>query len=98
MERRAHLDSRGDAIDVTIDDGHEASKRLTLQERDTEAGRVVDVVLSDMCAPWDQLSRTWVKSVSDPYRRMMNTSGISFKDHVGSMVSVGKPVHSKFGL
>ena len=49
-------------------------------------GRVVDVVLSDMSAPWDQTSGFWKRSLSDPYFRMMNTSGINSKDHVGSMV------------
>ncbi|KAH8596396.1 FtsJ-like methyltransferase-domain-containing protein [Bisporella sp. PMI_857] len=48
-------------------------------------GRVVDVVLSDMSAPWDQTSGFWKRSLSDPYYRMMNTSGINFKDHAGSM-------------
>lgn len=27
----------------------------------------------------------WANSVVNPYRRMMNTSGNSFKDHVGSL-------------
>ncbi|KAJ9648932.1 2' O-ribose methyltransferase [Coniosporium tulheliwenetii] len=45
----------------------------------------VDVVMSDMSAPWDQTTGFWKRSVSDPYLRMMNTSGIAFRDHVGSM-------------
>jgi len=48
-------------------------------------GRVVDVVLSDMSAPWDQTRGLWKRSLSDPYIRMMNTSGMSFRDHAGSM-------------
>ncbi|RKF64069.1 rRNA methyltransferase 2, mitochondrial [Erysiphe neolycopersici] len=48
--------------------------------------RVVDVVLSDMSAPWDQTSGFWKKTLSDPYLRMKNTSGINLKDHTGSMV------------
>lgn len=51
--------------------------------RDAEC---VDVVLSDMSAPWDQTSGFWKRSLSDPYSRMMNTSGMSFRDHAGSMV------------
>jgi 21S rRNA (uridine2791-2'-O)-methyltransferase len=51
-----------------------------------EAGKTVDVVLSDMSAPWEQTAGFWKRSLSDPYIRMMNTSGISFKDHAGSMV------------
>lgn len=49
--------------------------------------RTVDVVLSDMSAPWYQTTGFWKRSLSNPYNRMMNTSGLPFKDHVGSMVS-----------
>ena len=55
-------------------------------KRDEGEGRVVDVVLSDMSAPWEQSNGPWKRSFSDPYRRMMNTSGTPFRDHVGSMV------------
>lgn len=48
---------------------------------------IVDVVLSDMSAPWEQTEGFWKRSLSDPYYRMMNTSGINFRDHAGSMVS-----------
>jgi 21S rRNA (uridine2791-2'-O)-methyltransferase len=51
-----------------------------------EEEKMVDIVLSDMSAPWDQLTGFWKRSLSIPYNRMMNTSGINFKDHVGSMV------------
>ncbi|RKF73247.1 rRNA methyltransferase 2, mitochondrial [Golovinomyces cichoracearum] len=47
--------------------------------------RGVDVVLSDMSEPWMQTTGFWKRTLSDPYRRMMNTSGINLKDHVGSM-------------
>ncbi|KAJ5457603.1 hypothetical protein N7475_008991 [Penicillium sp. IBT 31633x] len=47
--------------------------------------RTVDVVLSDMSAPWYQTSGFWKRSLSAPYNRMMNTSGVSFRDHAGSM-------------
>ncbi|EPE27834.1 S-adenosyl-L-methionine-dependent methyltransferase [Glarea lozoyensis ATCC 20868] len=53
--------------------------------RDEDNGEVVDIVLSDMSAPWDQTTGFWKRSLSDPYNRMMNTSGIAFKDHAGSM-------------
>jgi 21S rRNA (uridine2791-2'-O)-methyltransferase len=49
--------------------------------------RTVDVVLSDMSAPWYQTSGFWKRSLSNPYHRMMNTSGNNFRDHAGSMVS-----------
>lgn len=50
-----------------------------------ESGKTIDVVLSDMSAPWEQTSGFWKRSLSNPYR-MMNTSGIPFRDHTGSMV------------
>ncbi|KAE8365249.1 FtsJ-like methyltransferase-domain-containing protein [Aspergillus caelatus] len=45
----------------------------------------VDVVLSDMSDPWYQTSGFWKRSLSDLYNRMMNTSGMGFRDHAGSM-------------
>lgn len=57
-----------------------------------EPERKVDVVLSDMSAPWDQTTGFWKRSLSDPYYRMMNTSGVSFRDHAGSMVCI--PVYN----
>lgn len=50
-------------------------------------GKLVDVILSDMSEPWAQTEGFWKRSLSDPYYRMMNTSGVSFKDHAGSMVN-----------
>ena len=52
-----------------------------------ESEQTVDVVLSDMSAPWNQTTGFWSRSLSDPYYRMMNATGINFKDHAGSMVS-----------
>ena len=72
------LDPEGDSVGE--------NKQLSQKELDEKAGRVVDVVLSDMCEPWPLVANTWVKSVSNPYRRMMNTSGMAFRDHAGSMV------------
>ncbi|KAI0383241.1 23S ribosomal RNA methyltransferase [Hypomontagnella monticulosa] len=48
-------------------------------------GRLVDIVLSDMSAPWMQTSGFSSNTLSNPYSRMMNTSGMSFRDHAGSM-------------
>ena len=39
-----------------------------------------------MSAPWPQTHGFSIRSLSNPYARMMNTSGITFKDHAGSMV------------
>ena len=86
IERAAQLDAHeGDGASEKPKDGEEG-RRWTLKERDEARGRTVNVVLSDMSAPWDQTTGLWVKSVSNPYNRMMNTSGIPFKDHAGSMV------------
>ncbi|EPS31274.1 hypothetical protein PDE_06229 [Penicillium oxalicum 114-2] len=52
---------------------------------ETRQWRTVDVVLSDMSAPWYQTSGFWKRSLSNPYHRMMNTSGNNFRDHAGSM-------------
>lgn len=56
--------------------------------------KMVDVVLSDMSAPWEQTEGFWKKSLSDPYYRMMNTSGMNFRDHAGSMVGTHQSLYS----
>jgi 21S rRNA (uridine2791-2'-O)-methyltransferase len=66
----------------------EDETQLSVRKRDVRDGRVVDVVLSDMSAPWEQTTGHWIRSVSNPYFRMMNTSGTAFRDHAGSMVSL----------
>ncbi|PQE14980.1 hypothetical protein CJF32_00002515 [Rutstroemia sp. NJR-2017a WRK4] len=65
------------------DDAHLPQGKKAREEQ--EQGRMVDVVLSDMSAPWDQTTGFWKRSLSDPYIRMMNTTGIKFSDHAGSM-------------
>lgn len=91
IERQAHLDGADpEAIGRPLEDSdgdNPISTNLSLQERDTQRGRTVDVVLSDMSEPWDQTTGFYKKSLSDPYIRMMNTSGNAFRDHTGSMVS-----------
>ena len=89
-ERHAHLNTHSVA-GVESGGGSEKRKSKSLRERDVDEGRVVDVVLSDMCAPWDQTTAMWIRSVSNPYSRMMNTSGNNFRDHAGSMVRLPLP-------
>ncbi|KAI0024327.1 FtsJ-like methyltransferase [Xylariomycetidae sp. FL0641] len=53
-------------------------------------GKLVDLVLSDMSEPWPQTSGFNSRSLSKPYlsdpiRRLMNTSGTPIRDHSGSM-------------
>jgi hypothetical protein len=81
----------GDSYREYIDRGREVLSQSSdegCDSADTGSDKTVDVVLSDMCAPWDQTTGFWKRSLSEPYRRMMNTSGVAFKDHVGSMVSI----------
>ncbi|UQC75930.1 FtsJ-like methyltransferase [Colletotrichum lupini] len=75
-EKPSYIDMERAAFETssTAKDGSEAKK-----------GRLVDIMLSDMSAPWDQTSGFGVNSLSNPYHRMMNTSGMAFRDHAGSM-------------
>lgn len=68
--------------------GNCLSKKLSNQEVQAQKleNRLVDVVLSDMSEPWEQTTGFCIRSLSDPYNRMMNTSGMRFRDHAGSMV------------
>ncbi|MCJ1252173.1 2' O-ribose methyltransferase [Trapelia coarctata] len=79
LERRAELPTK-DGEDTVPSAGRKSRKHIEEAE-----GRMVDIVLSDMCEPWDQTTGFWKKSLSDPYHRMMNTSGNNFRDHAGSM-------------
>lgn len=63
-------------------------KSPSQKDKDAAAGRVVDVVMSDMSAPWEQTEGFGKRSVSNPFSRMMNTSGMAFRDHAGSMVCI----------
>ncbi|KAF2822807.1 FtsJ-domain-containing protein [Ophiobolus disseminans] len=89
IERQAHLDGvETETIGEPVQDTEEndvPEARPSLKERDIRQGRAVDVVLSDMSEPWDQTAGFYKKSLSDPYFRMMNTSGNAFRDHAGSM-------------
>ncbi|KAJ4383333.1 2' O-ribose methyltransferase [Didymella sp. IMI 355093] len=84
IERQAHME--GVERERPAEDSESRSEgKLSVKERDLHYGRVVDVVLSDMSEPWDQVAGFYKKSLSDPYFRMMNTSGNPFRDHAGSM-------------
>ena len=82
------LEKRADSS-MSDDKGSPAQRAQSDKKLNYEReGRIVDVVLSDMSEPWAQTDGFWKRSLSDPYYRMMNTSGISFRDHAGSMVIV----------
>ncbi|KAI9875714.1 MAG: 2' O-ribose methyltransferase [Pleopsidium flavum] len=88
LKRRADMDSSSQTGTEVA--GGRVTKKEKKEKTEIE-GRSVDVVLSDMSAPWEQTTGFWKRSLSDPYYRMMNTSGTSFRDHAGSMVSVDLP-------
>jgi len=71
LERESH--------EKTPDEEEAASKELE------HADKCVDLVLSDMWEPWDPLDGLHKRSISNPYFRLMNTSGNAFRDHAGSM-------------
>lgn len=76
---------------------HADDQALTTKKgkgKEDPKGRMVDVVLSDMSAPWEQTTGFWKRTLSNPYVRMMNTSGIDFRDHAGSMVNSPLPSSS----
>lgn len=81
MERHAEVE--GETLEISSKT-HSGSKNG--RKGNGDEGKMVDVILSDMSAPWEQTTGFWKKSLSNPYDRMMNTSGINFKDHAGSMV------------
>lgn len=89
IERQAHMEGLevGSAEQAANILESTPDAKMSQQERDLRDGRVVDVVLSDMSEPWDQVAGFYKKSLSDPYFRLMNTSGNAFRDHAGSMVS-----------
>ncbi|KAK0667252.1 putative ribosomal RNA methyltransferase [Cercophora samala] len=79
VERSSYIDLERRAVAEEEELGKEEEK-LNM--------RVVDVVLSDMSEPWPQTHGFRINSISNPYlnlNRLMNTSGIALKDHVGSM-------------
>ena len=87
-------------IKETSGHGYVDSERESVSSSGEEEGQTegheeqcVDVVLSDMCEPWDLIEGRHKRSISNPYYRMMNTSGNAFRDHAGSMVCL--PITSR---
>jgi len=71
-----------------VDRQHSSTEDESVSGEDeaSHQDKTVDVVLSDMWEPWDPLDGMHKKTISNPYRRLMNTSGNAFRDHAGSMV------------
>ena len=88
---RTYIES-GKMAEAARLDGRKELIRSKIVSANGSEGRMVDTVLSDMSEPWAQTIGFWKRSLSDPYYRMMNTSGASFRDHAGSMVVAIAPV------
>lgn len=88
LEKRADVGtlSQIDPVAQNIGGGRSGTGKLD--------SRMVDVVLSDMSEPWEQTEGFWKRSLSDPYYRMMNSSGVSFRDHAGSMVKSNRTLYT----
>ncbi|KAK4229314.1 rRNA methyltransferase 2 [Podospora fimiseda] len=82
-ERKSYIDLEREA--VAGREEKEKEEKDESQDKKKKSMRVVDIVLSDMSEPWPQTYGFTIKSLSNPYFRMMNTSGIAIKDHAGSM-------------
>ncbi|OCT46293.1 Ribosomal RNA methyltransferase MRM2, mitochondrial [Cladophialophora carrionii] len=76
LERESHVEKT-----LLVDEEPDADA----DAEHSHADKCADVVLSDMCEPWDPLDGLYKKSISNPYHRLMNTSGNAFRDHAGSM-------------
>ncbi|KAF3760689.1 FtsJ-domain-containing protein [Cryphonectria parasitica EP155] len=89
--REARTDGGGGKGEVVqdrlsyIDLEKQASHDIEAAEADVDdQERMVDVVMSDLCEPWMQTTGFRSNTLSRRYR-LMNTSGINFRDHVLSM-------------
>jgi 21S rRNA (uridine2791-2'-O)-methyltransferase len=83
LERESHI-----AVEEAEQQQHQEKNMASEQTQEHEhQDKCIDVVLSDMWEPWDPLDGLYKKSISNPYYRLMNTSGVAFRDHAGSMVS-----------
>ena len=87
MERQASAHApTADAAAEALEDVDATTPGLSKAAAEGGRGRrMVDVVLSDMSEPWPQTHGFWLNTLSNPYNRMMNTSGNTFRDHAGSM-------------
>ena len=80
LEKRTYVENSSHAGEIAQNHRKDESRTA-----DVGSG-MVDVVLSDMSEPFPQTEGFWKRSLSDPYCRMMNVSGVGFRDHAGSMV------------
>lgn len=64
----------------------ESEENGVLKQQQDIGKNTVDLVLSDMLAPWAVYTGNWVNSIKNPFTRLMNVSGLRNRDHVHSMV------------
>ncbi|KTW29946.1 uncharacterized protein T551_01890 [Pneumocystis jirovecii RU7] len=78
------------SISFNSENGEELSyldleRRLERNNYEDSNEEVADVILSDMLEPLPQIDGFYKRSLSDPYYRLENVSGIGVKDHGASM-------------
>ncbi|KAG5518590.1 hypothetical protein PMAC_002986 [Pneumocystis sp. 'macacae'] len=81
---------RRSSISFSSQNGEELSyldleRRLEQNNSEDLNREVADVILSDMLEPLPQIDGFYKRSLSDPYYRLTNISGIEVKDHGASM-------------
>ncbi|KAI7369158.1 23S ribosomal RNA methyltransferase, partial [Hortaea werneckii] len=59
---RASSQREGDARQDMPSEGRRTDKKPSQRQADEAEGRVVNVVLSDMCEPWPLVTSSWIKS------------------------------------
>ncbi|TLS26379.1 hypothetical protein PpBr36_05341 [Pyricularia pennisetigena] len=88
MERHSAAEEEVARAAMPVGDGEgsqdAASSRSEDASKGTQDKKLVDVVISDMSEPWPQTTGFSNNTLSNPHR-MMNTSGMAFRDHAGSM-------------
>ncbi|KAI5927408.1 FtsJ-like methyltransferase-domain-containing protein [Camillea tinctor] len=69
----------------------DAERAESIEDRKAETAghndKIVDIILSDMSEPFEQVTGFYIRTISNPHyhSRMMNTSGNQFRDHARSM-------------
>ncbi|KAI6263748.1 hypothetical protein MCOR27_002109 [Pyricularia oryzae] len=88
MERHSVAEEEVVRAAMSAEDGNDcediASPRAADASKGTQDKKLVDIVISDMSEPWPQTTGFSNNTLSNPHR-MMNTSGMAFRDHAGSM-------------
>ncbi|TLD20751.1 hypothetical protein PspLS_08527 [Pyricularia sp. CBS 133598] len=88
MERHSVAEEEVVRAAMSAGDGEGSENAASPRSADASKGsqdkKLVDIVISDMSEPWPQTTGFSNNTLSNPHR-MMNTSGMAFRDHAGSM-------------